>query len=103
MANPNPNPSPATMVESRWMTFELQEKEGNRKTDIVRILGKSNGAVLGTIRWYGAWRCYAFFPAAGCLFNQGCLEDINMQIRELMVTWRLQVPSVRDGHEGGPG
>lgn len=91
------------MVQSQWMTFELQEKEGNRKTDIVRILSKGNGAILGTICWYSHWRCYAFFPSAGCLFNQGCLEDINHQIRTLMDEWRGRDPDKRAMHDGGLG
>lgn len=76
------------MIQSQWMTFEMQPRAAGRKTDTVRIVSKSTGFVLGTINWYGPWRCYAFYPAAGCLFNQSCLEDINAQIRELMEHWR---------------
>lgn len=81
----------AKMVESQWMVFDLQHKEGNRKTDVVVVYKKDRTAILGTIRWYGVWRCYAFFPNAGCLFNLGCLEDINYQIRTLGEERKLRV------------
>ena len=31
---------------------------------------------LGEVRWYGAWRCFAFFPAPETLFERTCLRDI---------------------------
>ena len=71
-----------------FLTFERQPDEPSRKTAIVRVLQKSSGQVLGTIRWYGAWRQFAFYPAATTLYSAGCLEDINMSIRELMDEWR---------------
>lgn len=67
---------------SQWLEFEQSAHTG--KTVIVRVLSKAHGDVLGTIRWYGAWRQYAFYPATGTLFNVGCLADIEAYIRELM-------------------
>lgn len=33
---------------------------------------------LGTVKWYGPWRQYCFFPEPidGLVFNDGCLKDI---------------------------
>jgi hypothetical protein len=31
---------------------------------------------LGRISWWGAWRCYAFFPSEETLFEHKCLRDI---------------------------
>lgn len=77
------------MIQSQWMVFELQDRAVSRKTDIVWIRSKSNPTiVLGTIHWYSHWRCYAFFPSDGCLFNLGCLTDIQAQIQEMMEHWR---------------
>lgn len=36
----------------------------------------STGVVLGEIRWYPGWRCYAFMPVANTIFEQRCLHDI---------------------------
>lgn len=33
-------------------------------------------ALLGTVKWYGSWRKYAFFPEAQTLFEQQCLRDL---------------------------
>lgn len=36
----------------------------------------ADGTPLGTVKWYGAWRCYAFFPKADTLYEKRCLRDI---------------------------
>lgn len=36
--------------------------------------------LLGEIRWYGAWRKYAFFPSQQTLFEEVCLREIAMFI-----------------------
>jgi hypothetical protein len=41
-------------------------------------------AELGEVRWHGAWRCFAFFPAAGTLFEPTCLRDLAAFIDWLM-------------------
>lgn len=43
------------------------------------------GFNLGEIKWYGAWRQYAFFPSTYSVFNRDCLYDIISFINELMV------------------
>ena len=67
---------------SQWLVFEQSAHTG--KTVIVQVLSKQHGNILGTIRWYGAWRQYAFYPVPDTLFNAGCLSDIEAHIRELM-------------------
>lgn len=47
-----------------------------RKTSVWEISSNSNGAVLGYVKWYGAWRQYCFFPEPECIFNTGCLAEI---------------------------
>lgn len=31
---------------------------------------------LGTVSWFGRWRCYAFNPAPMTVFEKVCLRDI---------------------------
>lgn len=38
--------------------------------------GETGASALGTVKWYGAWRCYAFFPAPNTLFEKNCLRDL---------------------------
>lgn len=38
----------------------------------------NSGGSLGIAQWYSPWRQYCFFPAAQCVFNVGCIEDIKL-------------------------
>jgi hypothetical protein len=31
---------------------------------------------LGEVKWYGRWRCYAYFPVNDTLYEKTCLRDI---------------------------
>jgi hypothetical protein len=67
---------------SEYMEFF---KAGNTgKTEVYDVLSKSSGAILGHIKWYGAWRQYCFFPSPHCVFNNGCLGDIIGFVKDLM-------------------
>ena len=33
--------------------------------------------MLGTIKWYGAFRQYVFYPDEGTVWSKGCLEIVN--------------------------
>lgn len=59
-----------------------------RKTRAWTCLSNSNAAPLGTVKWFGRWRQYCFFPEDDCVFSVGCMEDINTFIRECMDAWR---------------
>jgi hypothetical protein len=45
------------------------------KTFIYEVRAKGGGS-LGTVAWFGRWRCYSFFPAARTVFERKCLRDI---------------------------
>lgn len=38
--------------------------------------------LLGSISWFGRWRKYAFSPAAECTFEEQCMDEISLFIRE---------------------
>lgn len=42
-----------------------------------------NAEELGTIRWYGPWRQYCFFPTVQAVYSAGCLRDIAAFIAQL--------------------
>lgn len=57
------------------------------KTQVFSILPKGDPESLieiGQIKWYPAWRKYAFFPEPNCVFESQCLTDIINFINELM-------------------
>jgi hypothetical protein len=69
---------------SKWIEFVKQVKPSFRKTDIYLVMTKDGNSLLGQVAWYAAWRCYAFYPNANCVFEKTCLQDITDFIKNLM-------------------
>jgi len=67
---------------SEYLDFVRLDTPG-RKTPIVEIRSKSSRALLGQIKWYGAWRQFCFWPEPKTIFNVGCMNDIEAHIAEL--------------------
>ena len=51
-----------------WECWSKPEEEGGKPT--------AEAVILGIVKWYGAWRKYAFFPETCTFYEQGCLRDI---------------------------
>lgn len=65
----------------KWIRFvEMQTKI---KTRIFYIENRESGSLIGEIRWYGPFRKYSFFPAAGTVYEKNCLDDITNALRLL--------------------
>ena len=76
--------------ESRYLEFY---KVANLpKTDVWDILSKEHGFKLGTIKWFGRWRQYCFFPCSETVFNVECLSDIQDFIKQLKVARSIKAP-----------
>ena len=73
---------PVVFAETKYLAFHLLERKP--KTEVYDVVSKRNGFSLGTIKWYGAWRQYAFFPTKDTVFNSECLKDIRAFIDGLM-------------------
>ena len=69
------------MAKSKYMEFDKVGDTG--KTEIWNVIAKSNKFILGQIKWHGPWRQYCFFPSPYCVFNNGCMSDIQEFIKEL--------------------
>lgn len=73
------------MIDSEYLVFEDDPLLARgKKTKVVLVWSKRHGDLLGTIRWYGAWRQYAFHPADDTIWNIGCMQDVEACITELM-------------------
>ena len=80
---------------SKWIDFIKLQKPEDRKTDIYNIVTKDpNPFVIGTIRWYPAWRCYSFMPNSNCVFETQCLKDITSFLEKLMLGRKLEKQKV---------
>lgn len=76
-------------MESKWIDFIEYESKGVTKA--FAVVPKENRAtVIGKVKWYGAWRCYAFFPAPNCVFETQCLKDITKFIEGLMLERKIK-------------
>lgn len=70
------------MIESRYLEFDKIGCTG--KTDVWNVLSRSQGSVLGKIKWFSQWRQYCFWPSPNTIFNPECMADISKLIKELM-------------------
>lgn len=62
------------------------------KTHRWEIRSKSQGSILGWVRWYGPWRQYCFFPCEGTIYNNGCLESITQFLYDANLEHKAKVP-----------
>jgi hypothetical protein len=72
-----------------YLRFELRETPG-RSTEVWDVLSRRSGAVLGQIRWYGAWRQYVLHPDPTAIFSGDCLHDIADFARQRTRMWAAQ-------------
>jgi len=70
-----------------YLLVEKLQREANRKTDQWKVYGLHDN-LLGLIKWFGRWRQYTFFPAAGTVFNSTCLLDLKMHLDWVNKEWR---------------
>jgi hypothetical protein len=63
-------------VSAKWIRFEKRPTTPGYKTDIWHVVATQGDGYLGTVKWWGGWRRYCFFPADGSLYEQDCLRDI---------------------------
>jgi len=66
---------------SKYLEFNPIEQKP--KTKVIGVYSKRSGDRLAIIKWYGAWRQYAFFPENKTIFNVECLNDIISYIKGL--------------------
>jgi len=53
------------------------ELKPGRKTHTYTVVNKTRGDILGSIKWYGPWRKFCFFPSASTVWSVDCLKDIS--------------------------
>jgi hypothetical protein len=71
-----------------YLVFEKQERPADRKTDRWDVQSRDHGSQLGTIAWYGPWRCYVFEPEWDTVWSVDCLRDVAAFIEARMAERR---------------
>ena len=59
-----------------FIRFNQAPTPPERKTLIWHIVANDGGDILGSIKWYGPWRKYCFFPFGNGVFEWVCLREI---------------------------
>lgn len=80
-----------------YLHFRELSVTKNIKTRLWEIQNNDTGAVLGTIRFYKAWRKYVFMPLAGTVYDGSCLEEITRFVETQTSEWRVKVAAVHGG------
>lgn len=68
------------VYEGPHITFCYKGVPPNRKTSVWEIHNRYEYGLLGTVKWFGRWRKYCFFPAADCVFEEVCMREISQFI-----------------------
>ncbi len=64
------------MSEPKWVRFDSTGPSASGKTETWSVRTQAGNEYLGAVRWFGRWRCYAFFPCADTVYEPDCLRDI---------------------------
>jgi hypothetical protein len=65
------------MSEPKYIEFHWAGYSKSGATETWNVMPKDNSGSLGIIKWFAAWRCYAFYPPlVETVFEKQCLRDI---------------------------
>lgn len=73
----------AIQYSYEYINFRILSE--GKKTNVYTCYNNRSVAALGTVKWYGPWRQYCFYPDAEMVFNKGCLNDISNFMEALML------------------
>lgn len=71
------------MQTYEYFVVRTEPLQPGRKTHDYSVINRTSGETIGTIKWYGPWRQYCFFPAAGSVWSSGCLADIQTAVKRI--------------------
>lgn len=77
-------PTPEMPVVYKYFTIRCERAATGRKTPIYSVCNNRSGVDLGSIKWYGPWRQYCFFPDGDTVWSRSCLDEITFLIGLLM-------------------
>ena len=59
-----------------FISFNDHGVSASGKTRIWTVTSTGDGAYLGRVSWWGAWRRYVFLPSADTVYDPNCLKAI---------------------------
>jgi len=72
-----------------YILFEFYEMSKSGAT-CQWTVASTDGFSLGTVKWFGRWHQYAFFPASGTVFEKTCLTEIGLFLSDRTEEHRLE-------------
>jgi hypothetical protein len=65
------------MSELKYIQFVDAGYSSSGKTRVWEVATRDDAKdVIGEVRWFASWRCYAFYPYDKTVFEKTCLRDI---------------------------
>jgi len=80
-----------------WIHFVLVLRAPNKKTDLWQVATNDDNEVIGLVKFWPAWRRYAFFPEADTFYEQNCLWDIADFCARMTEEWKQLPKTPRTG------
>lgn len=74
------NPETPDIVLGTHILFLRQPNRETGVTQVWLVFTKATdqmGTLIGTVKWFGRWRKYAFFPEPNMVFEEVCMGEIS--------------------------
>jgi len=78
------------MINTKYKWIEFIQIPSIGVTKVFKCMNSEYGSFLGTVKWYGAFRKYSFFPNDNIVFETQCLKDIANFLDCLMIERKIQ-------------
>lgn len=89
------------LPSGKWITIRELYPPKPQKTKVFAIHPKEGTQPIGLIKWYSAWRGYAFFPSPNTVFEPDCMGTISGWLKTLNQHHRQQLKARKEAqHEG---
>lgn len=82
MATIIPAQYPRVYRSCRWLSV-VEPAAPMTLTRRFEVRAKKGDLLIGSIRWYGPFRCYSFLPLEGTVYEVDCLGDIIDTLNQL--------------------
>lgn len=64
------------IVAKVWVKFVFLCESQTGKTKVWEVQTLGSDLILGSVKWFGKWRRYSFYPGKDMVFEQNCLRVI---------------------------
>ena len=84
-------------MESKWLRFDKKPSQREEmKTSAHYVINKGSECIIGEVRWYPAFRKYAFFAKSHTVYDSECMTDIVRFINKLMLERKVEKQNAKE-------